>query len=58
MYSYTATSTNAIGGTYTATANGDLNGDGVLSTFTMTGTIGSGMVLNTSPSILEVNPEE
>ncbi len=42
---------------YVATANGDLNGDGTFSTFSISGSIQAG-ILNTSPSILEVNPEE
>jgi type IV pilus assembly protein PilA len=59
MYNYTATGTaGAINDTFTATANGDLNGDTVLSTFTLLGQIGSGFVLNIAPQINEVNPEE
>ena len=42
---------------YTATANGDLNGDTILSTFAISGSIQSG-VLNTSPTISQINPEE
>jgi type IV pilus assembly protein PilA len=44
---------------YVATANGDLNGDGTpnLSTFSISGSVQSG-ILNTSPTIGEVNPEE
>ena len=37
------------GNTFTATAQGDLNGDGVTSTFTLLGTIGAGFVLNIAP---------
>lgn len=58
MYSYAATGTlSANGDTFTATANGDLNGDGTLSTFTTTGTIQQNR-LTASPSIGEVSPEE
>jgi type IV pilus assembly protein PilA len=59
MYGYASSGTSgAIGDTFTATANGDLNGDGVLSTFTLVGQIGSGYVLNIAPAIGENNPEE
>jgi type IV pilus assembly protein PilA len=50
-----------VGGTaasnYVASAYGDLNGDTVLSTFSLSGSVQSG-ILNTSPTIGEVNPEE
>ena len=54
-YSYSYTSVPATA--FTATANGDLNGDGALSTFSITGTVQSG-VLNVAPNILESNPDE
>ncbi len=58
-YGYTISgSGNASGDSFTATANGDLNGDGVLSTFTLIGAIGSGFVLNIAPNLTEVSPEE
>lgn len=58
-YGFTSTGTaGAQGDTFTALANGDLNGDGTFSTFSITGSIGSGMVLNVAPNMLEVNPEE
>jgi type IV pilus assembly protein PilA len=47
-----------VGDSFTVTANGDLNGDGILSTFTLLGAIGSGFVLNTAPNIGEISPEE
>jgi type IV pilus assembly protein PilA len=47
-----------VGDSFSATANGDLNGDGNLSTFTLIGAIGSGLVLNIAPNMAEVNPEE
>jgi type IV pilus assembly protein PilA len=52
MYSYAATGTS-----FTGTANGDLNGDGVLSTFQIQGQIAGG-TLNVAPSIQETNPQE
>ncbi len=59
MYSYTQTTAgNAVGNSFSAVANGDLNGDSVLSTFSLVGTIGSGLVLNIAPTLLEQNPEE
>jgi type IV pilus assembly protein PilA len=64
MYGYTATtpSLGAATETFTATANGDLNGDGVLSTFSVSGTIqagaSGGLVLTVAPNIAETNPEE
>jgi type IV pilus assembly protein PilA len=58
MYSYSATGSAAIGDNFTATANGDVNGDGNQSTFTITGQIGTGYVINIAPSITETNPDE
>jgi type IV pilus assembly protein PilA len=47
---------------FSAIANGDLNGDGVLSTFSLSGAVqGSatgGSVVTLAPSILEINPED
>jgi type IV pilus assembly protein PilA len=57
QYKYVATGASANGDKFDATATGDLNGDAVYSTFTMSGTIQSGR-LNLGPSIGEVNPEE
>jgi hypothetical protein len=58
-YSFTSTGTTGVaGGTFTGTANGDLNGDSVLSTFAITGTINAAFALNIAPNMLEVNPEE
>jgi hypothetical protein len=58
MYSYQASTTN-----FSAVANGDLNGDGSLSTFILAGGIQNsggtgGAVLTLAPSIQEVNPED
>lgn len=59
MYDYQAPA-GALGteaSIFTATANGDLNGDGVLSTFQQTGKIQEGR-LTVAPSIFENSPEE
>ena len=59
MYSYKMTTGgNSIGDSFTTIANGDLNGDTVVSTFSLVGTIGSGLVLNIAPTVLEALPEE
>jgi|HubBroStandDraft_2_1064218.scaffolds.fasta_scaffold277690_2 type IV pilus assembly protein PilA len=58
MYNYTSDSSATTPGTaFTAVANGDLDGNGTLSTFTLLGSINN-MQLNVSPNILETNPEE
>ena len=59
LYNYGATGT--LGNptdTFAATANGDLNGDGIMSTFAILGSITSEMRLLTAPNIAETNPEE
>jgi type IV pilus assembly protein PilA len=55
MYTYHANGTSD--GDFTATANGDLNGDNTPSTFTYMGSIQNGR-LTLAPSIGEVSPEE
>jgi type IV pilus assembly protein PilA len=55
MYHYLAAGGSE--GAWSATANGDLNGDGTLSTFTMLGNVTSGRNL-VAPAIGEVSPEE
>jgi len=64
-YSYGATGSNAEGSTFTAGAAGDLDGDGVGSSFSLTGKLqksGSGadsqLEVNVAPNILEDKPEE
>ncbi len=59
-YNYVLTGAGgAIGDQFTATARGDLNGDGaVFSTFQLIGAIQAGYVLNIAPNITEINPEE
>jgi type IV pilus assembly protein PilA len=47
-----------IGGQFTAQANGDLNGDGILSTFQLLGTVNSSGALNIAPNFITINPEE
>jgi len=52
QYEYRATATG-----FTVTAHGDLDGDGVVSTFEVEGRVTAGRVL-VSPAIQETNPEE
>ena len=59
MYSYAITGAGtAAGDTFTATAQGDLNGDGVLSLFQLTGSIAPSMTVNTAPNMLIVRPDQ
>jgi type IV pilus assembly protein PilA len=58
MYSYTSPGGGASGATFSAVANGDLNGDGTLSTFQLLGAVNSALVLNVAPNITETSPEE
>ncbi len=58
MYNFTTTNGTAAAGTWVATANGDLNGDGNLSTFTLNGIIQSSMTFSLAPNLVEVAPEE
>jgi hypothetical protein len=58
MYNFTTTNGTAAAGTWVATANGDLNGDGNLSTFTLNGVIQTTMIFSLAPNLVEVNPEE
>jgi type IV pilus assembly protein PilA len=58
MYNYTVSGSAAKGDSFTASANGDLNGDGVLSTFSITGSINDSFVLNLAPNMAEIQPEE
>jgi type IV pilus assembly protein PilA len=59
MYSYsiTGSGSNANDG-FTAAAQGDLDGNGVLSLFQISGTINSKHVLDIAPNLLEVRPDE
>jgi type IV pilus assembly protein PilA len=56
-YNYLSSNTSATSGAFIATANGDLNGDGKLSTFSVSGSAYNGMVA-ISPNIQENDPEE
>ncbi len=63
MYSYGATGTTGVTGeNFSSVANGDLNGDGTTSAFTIRGSIQTGttggLVLTLSPTIDELNPDE
>jgi type IV pilus assembly protein PilA len=57
MYGYSAGNTDPASGGFTATANGDLNGDTNTSTFSVSGTSYLGVV-SISPNVQETNPEE
>jgi type IV pilus assembly protein PilA len=56
-YEYTAGDTSGATGNFSAIAHGDLNGNGVSSTFLVQGSALSGAVA-ISPNIQETNPEE
>jgi type IV pilus assembly protein PilA len=59
LYSYTRSGKgSAVGDGFSAKANGDLNGDGVLSTFELKGQVGPDYVLKVAPTLLEINPME
>lgn len=65
MYNYTQTGGTNGGGNgaaFTTTAEGDLNGDGVMSSFTLAGEVKTGssgeLALVIAPNFVEVNPEE
>ncbi len=59
MYSYTLTGSGSNpGDAFTATANGDLNGDGIASTFALIGAITPNYTINVAPNIQETDPEE
>jgi type IV pilus assembly protein PilA len=59
MYNFVTTGTGAVAGnSWVATAQGDLNGDGVLSTFTLNGVIQPSINFSLAPNLVELNPEE
>ena len=58
MYGYNTSGSSNPGDKFTATANGDLNGDQVLSTFQLSGSINAGYVINVAPNMVELSPEE
>ena len=58
MYNYTSDATaSTVGTAMAAVANGDLDGNATVSSFTLNGAITAGQ-LRLAPSIAEVNPEE
>ncbi len=59
MYSYALTGSGGNpGDTFTGIANGDLDGDGIQSTFSLTGAITPNYTINVAPNILETNADE
>jgi type IV pilus assembly protein PilA len=58
MYTYNSGAAGAPPPSFTALANGDLNGDGITSTFTLIGSVLSDTNLYVSPTIQETLPEE
>lgn len=59
MYSYSLTGSGGNpGDSFTGMANGDLNGDGIASTFSIVGAISPNYTVNIAPNIQETNPEE
>jgi type IV pilus assembly protein PilA len=58
MYSYRATGRGSPGDSFEARANGDLNGDGILSTFTLVGRVQPDGELAVDPATGVTNPGE
>jgi type IV pilus assembly protein PilA len=59
MYSYSITGSGSNpSDSFTAAAQGDLDGNGVLSLFQISGSINSKYTLNVAPNLVEVRPEE
>jgi type IV pilus assembly protein PilA len=58
MYNYVSPLAFGNGASFTATANGDLNGDGIASTFTLLGAVPADLNLYVAPSIGETLPDE
>jgi type IV pilus assembly protein PilA len=59
MYTFTTSGTGAVAqDKWVATAQGDLNGDTVLSTFTLNGIIQDSMTFSLAPNLVENLPEE
>jgi type IV pilus assembly protein PilA len=56
MYSYSITGTGNPGDTYTAQAQGDLNGDGVLSLYSLTGSVTTNRTIAVAPNFTVVRP--
>jgi type IV pilus assembly protein PilA len=58
QYGYTASGASNPGDSFSAVAHGDLNGDGKLSTFEVTGKLDASKELVVSATIKEINPDE
>jgi type IV pilus assembly protein PilA len=58
MYNYGVHGSGSPGDSFTVVANGDLNGDGQLSTFQLAGAVTASYVINVAPTVLEVSPDE
>jgi type IV pilus assembly protein PilA len=58
MYSYSAPTVTGTSANFTATANGDLNGNGILSTFSIGGSVTTTGAINVAPSIAETLADE
>jgi type IV pilus assembly protein PilA len=59
MYSYSSDATATTpGAQFTATANGDLNGDGIYSSFQLFGVVDANSQVITAPTLTETLPEE
>jgi type IV pilus assembly protein PilA len=57
-YQYQSATTAGAGAVFTATANGDLDGDTTASTFGLNGALNASMEVMVAPTISETNPEE
>jgi type IV pilus assembly protein PilA len=58
MYNFVTTGASQPQDTWVGTAEGDLNGDGVTSTFTLNGVIQSSYTFSLAPNLIEALPEE
>jgi len=58
MYSYGVSGSGAAGNSFTGQAQGDLNGDGVLSLYQISGSVTTSMTVAVAPNLLVVRPED
>ena len=58
MYAYSAPTVTGTSAAFTATANGDLNGNGVLSTFSIAGSVSTKGAINVAPTMTETLADE
>jgi len=58
MYSYSAPTVTGTSAAFTATANGDLNGNGLMSTFSIAGSVTTTGAINVAPTISETLSDE